>query len=242
LTDIIKLSAIARQAGKLILSHYNTDCRLSNKEDDSPVTKADIEANEYIVNELQRYFPEIPIVSEEGAKDSKGASSFFLVDPLDGTKSFISRSGQFTVNIGLVKDFKAFAGVVYIPVRDIMYFTDGIKAYRNDIEIRCRKAPEDGLTVVASKSHRNQETNDFIEKLKVKELISAESSAKFCVVAEGAADIYPRFGRTMEWDTAAGHAVLKAAGGSVTNPDGTEFMYGKNDIFENGYFIGRGLE
>jgi 3'(2'), 5'-bisphosphate nucleotidase len=237
MASLNKLNDIAIQAGKIILAHYNTNCRLENKEDQSPVTLADLEANEYIVGRLKAEFPDIPIVSEEGAKDRKGSDTFFLVDPLDGTKAFINGGGQFTVNIGLVKGFKAFAGVVYIPVKDALYFSDGERSYKNGAPINCRKVPADGMVVVASKSHRSPETDEFIAKLKVKELISAESSAKFCVVAEGLADIYPRFGRTMEWDTAAGQAVLQTAGGKVTHPDGTEFLYGKNDIFENGWFV-----
>jgi 3'(2'), 5'-bisphosphate nucleotidase len=241
MASLNKLNDIAIQAGKIILTHYNTNCRLENKEDQSPVTLADLEANEYIVGRLAEEFPDIPIVSEEGAKDRKGSDTFFLVDPLDGTKAFINGGGQFTVNIGLVKGFKAFAGVVYIPVKDALYFSDGERSYKNGAQINCRQVPEGGMVVVASKSHRSPETDEFIAKLKVKELISAESSAKFCVVAEGLADIYPRFGRTMEWDTAAGQAVLQTAGGKVTHPDGTEFLYGKNDIFENGWFVASGL-
>ena len=238
--DINKLKDIARQAGKIILSHYNTTLVVENKEDNSPVTLADTEANDYIVEHLATEFPDIPIVSEEGAKDRKGQNNFFLVDPLDGTKGFIRKSGEFTVNIGLIESFRAKAGVIYVPVTDEMYFSDGINSYKNDVQIKCRPMPQDAVVLVASKSHRNQETNDFIATVKTEKIISAASSLKFCMVAEGLADIYPRFGRTMEWDTAAGHAILNNAGGSVTNPDGSEFLYGKNNIFENGYFVAWG--
>lgn len=241
MADINKLNAIARQAGKIIMGHYNPELVHQFKEDDSPVTKADIEANEYIVGQLAANFPDIPIISEEGAKDAQHQGTFFLVDPLDGTKEFIKKTGHFTVNIGLVKNYRAHSGVIYAPVSDIIYYTDGTKAFKDGDEIKCRQAPLRGLVAVASKSHSNQETNDFIETLNVTKRISAGSSLKFCLVAEGIADIYPRFGRTMEWDTAAGHAILNAAGGSVTTMEGKEFLYAKNEIWENPYFIARGL-
>lgn len=241
MADINKINDIARQAGKIIMGHYNPDLTHELKDDDSPVTKADIEANEFIVNQLAANFPEIPVISEEGAKNASHTGTFFLVDPLDGTKEFIKKTGHFTVNIGLVKNYRAFAGVIYAPVSDIIYYTDGIKAYKDGEEITCRKTPSDGLVAVASKSHSNPETNEYIETLKVTKRISAGSSLKFCLVAEGIADIYPRFGRTMEWDTAAGHAILLAAGGNVTTMDGKEFLYAKNEIWENPYFIARGL-
>ena len=244
MADINKIIDIARQAGKIILKHYNTDCRLENKEDNSPLTQADIEANQYIEAELARHFPDIPVISEEGAKKPIKSSRFFLVDPLDGTKSFIKGTGEFTVNIGLIEEKRAKAGVIYIPTQDKIYFGDGNTAYKNGAQIWCRKVPQRNVVVVASKSHLDNETKAYIDGLKSKygevQFSSAASSLKFCMIAEGLADIYPRFGRTMEWDTAAGQAIVQSAGGKVTNPDGSEFVYAKNDIWENGNFIAWG--
>lgn len=242
MAEITKLIELAKQAGNIIMSHYSPSLAHELKDDNSPVTIADQEANDIIVNGLRAAYPDITVISEEGDKILGNATNFFLVDPLDGTKEFIKYTGNFTVNIGLIRDLRPFMGVVYAPVSQNVYYTDGIKAYKNGDEIKCRKAPDDGgLTVVASKSHRTPETEEFIKTLNVKELKNAGSSLKLCLIAEGKADIYPRFGRTMEWDTAAGHAIIDAAGGSLTNPDGSEFKYAKNDIFENGWFIARGL-
>ena len=245
MADINKLCDIAKQAGKIILTYYRTDFVTRRKADNSPVTMADTAANDYIVEELTKYFPDIPIVSEEGTHDRKGSDRFFLVDPLDGTSGFTRGKGEFTVNIGLVENFEAKTGVIYIPVTQEMYFGDGKKAWRNGEEIRCRKMPHDGIVVLASKNHRDEETNHFIENLRVKypnlQETSAASSLKFCRIAEGKADLYPRYGRTMEWDTAAGQAILQSAGGSVVTPEGAPFHYGKNQIFENSAFIARGL-
>ncbi len=228
------------------MGYYRTDFVTRRKLDNSPVTLADQAANDYIVAELEKYFPDIPVVSEEGAHDRKGSSRFFLVDPLDGTSGFVRGRGEFTVNIGLVEDFAALAGVIYIPVSGEMYSGDGKKAWRDGKEIRCRAMPDDGVVVLASKHHRDVETNVFIDELREKypdlKETAAASSLKFCRIAEGVADIYPRYGRTMEWDTAAGQAILQSAGGSVVTPEGGAFVYGKNEIFENGPFVARGLK
>ena len=237
---INKLAEIATQAGKIILEYYNKDYSTQVKDDNSPVTEADIAANDYIMECLTAEFPDIPIISEEGEHIPQGAGKFFLVDPLDGTKSFIKKSGQFTVNIGLIENQMPTAGVIYVPTDDNLYFTDGKKAKKNGKKIECREIPKQKVVVVASKTHRTSETDEFIEGLNIDKLVSASSSLKFCMVAEGIADIYPRFGRTMEWDTAAGQAILQAAGGEVIHPDGRAFNYAKNDIFENGWFIAYG--
>ena len=241
LAEINRIVELAKQAGKIIMSHYNTNMATDFKDDDSPVTIADHQANELIVKGLAESFPHIPIISEEGAKESAGASTFFLVDPLDGTKEFIKGTGYFTVNIGLIANYRAYMGVIYAPTTGNCYYSDGKSSFKDGKEIKCRKAPDDGLVVVASKSHRTKETDDFINSLNVKELINAGSSLKLCLIAEGKADVYPRFGRTMEWDTAAGHAIINSAGGTLTHPNGSEFLYAKNPIWENGYFIGRGI-
>lgn len=235
--DINKLVDIATQAGKLIMGYYNSDYDVSIKSDSSPVTEADEAANQYIVGELAKHFPDIAIVSEEGAKPIQENGRFFLVDPLDGTKGFISKNGQFTVNIGLIENKKAVLGVIYVPVTEDSYWGDVENgAFKNGEKIECSDKSEP-VRVVASKAHRDAETNQFIEDLGSHELVGASSSLKFCLVAEGSADLYPRYGRTMEWDTAAGQAILEAAGGSVKTIDGEPFVYAKNDIFENSSFI-----
>lgn len=240
---------IAKNAGDIILEIYNSNIDVQYKDDNSPVTDADIAANEYIVKSLKKLTPEINIVTEEESThiDNKLLEDklFWLIDPLDGTKSFIKKTGEFTVNIALINNKIPVGGVVYVPVKDITYFVDEDgKAYKkegdnNKANINVRKIPKAGAIVVASLSHRTQETDDFINNIeKVDKIIPAASSLKFCLVAEGKADIYPRFGRTMEWDTGAGHAVLSAAGGKVINPDGSDFTYCKDD-FANGYFIAK---
>jgi 3'(2'), 5'-bisphosphate nucleotidase len=241
---------ITKKAGELIMEFYSGHIQVMVKGDESPVTYADLAANKYIVEQLQELTPDIPVVSEENdvADNKKAAKNgvFWLVDPLDGTRSYIKRTGEFTVNIALVEHGKVTGGAIYVPVRDVGYFTaeDG-NAYKQDgnnlpTQILVRPKPQDGLVVIASSSHRNKETNDYIESLdKVKEIVSASSSIKLCLVAEGKADVYPRFGRTMEWDIGAGHAILAAAGGTVVNADGSEFTY-NNEDFANGYFVAKG--
>lgn len=242
---------IARHANTIIMEYYQTDCDITIKEDHTPVTEADLAANAYIVEALQKLSPDIPVISEENDENDnekiRTSPIFWLVDPLDGTKSFIKQTGEFTVNIGLIKDHKPIGGVITVPAKDLAYWTgaDG-KVYKQDgnnaIEaISCRKQPECGAVVVASKSHRSPETDDYINKLpSVDTFISASSSLKFCLIAEGKADIYPRFGRTMEWDTAAGHAILNAAGGSVHTIDDDDLAYGKEGL-DNPFFIACGV-
>lgn len=243
-----ELIRIAKIAGKIIMGYYDGEVDISIKDDKSPVTAADIAANDYIVSELKKLTPDVPIVSEEivNQYDRKELGLFWIVDPLDGTKSFIKKSGEFTVNIALIKNKTPIFGVIYIPAKDVVYYTDNngcafVQEQRKaSSPIKCRSVAEDGAIVVASLSHRTKETDDYIDTVKTKEIISAGSSLKFCLVAEGKADLYPRFGTTMEWDIAAGHAILKAAGGKVSNIDGSDFTYNKSD-FRNGYFVARGL-
>ncbi|NDF11464.1 MAG: 3'(2'),5'-bisphosphate nucleotidase [Proteobacteria bacterium] len=253
MTDYRALSSalvdIAKQAGDAILKHYEGVVSIEIKADNSPVTDADIAAHTIITNALKKLTPDIPIISEENdafLHFSELPNRFWLVDPLDGTKSFIKKTGEFTVNIGLIEEKKPVMGVVYVPVKGDMYYTgdDGAayqKMYNHPKprKIQVRSPAKDGVVVVASHSHRTPETDAYIKTLKVKELISAASSLKFCVIAAGGADVYPRMGPTMEWDTAAAHAILEAAGGSVCTLEGAPFTYGKPD-FKNGYFIARG--
>jgi 3'(2'), 5'-bisphosphate nucleotidase len=240
--DLIPASiALAREAGALIMQHYQGGGVVSRKDDASPVTEADRAADRLIVAGLASLIPGCPVVSEEGEKpDVAKAEYFWLVDPLDGTKSFIRGSGYFTVNIALVDRSRVpVLGVIYDPVHKVMYWGGQGKAMRDGTEIHCRAKPAQGLTAIISHSHINQATEDYLAMQPIAERIPCASSIKFCWLAEGRADIYPRFGPTSEWDTAAGHAILIAAGGSVTMPEGTPFLYGKAG-FRNGHFVARG--
>ncbi|KPP89139.1 MAG: 3'(2'), 5'-bisphosphate nucleotidase CysQ [Rhodobacteraceae bacterium HLUCCA08] len=219
------------------------DFDIRAKSDDSPVTAADEAADAHISAGLRAAFPDVALVTEEQA-DSHGqdVSTFLIVDPLDGTKEFIQRRGDFTVNIAYVENGVPLRGVVYAPARGRLFLTraDGVSVEETDgtaRQIKVRQPDNAALLVVASKSHRDQATDDYIAKYAVADSRSAGSSLKFCLVATGEADLYPRLGRTMEWDTAAGQAVLLGAGGQVVRfDDHTPLTYGK-PIFENPFFI-----
>lgn len=253
--DFDKLTRVMRrlalEAGDVIMEIYGQDdFNVRAKADASPVTAADEAADAVISAGLRTEFPDIALVTEEQA-DSHivQAASFLIVDPLDGTKEFINRRGDFTVNIAYVVDGTPIRGVVYAPAKGRMFYTgpNGVSVEEEgpfDKGAPGRAAPisvsnpdNSALMVVASKSHRDQVTDDYIGKYAVKDMKSAGSSLKFCLVATGEADLYPRVGRTMEWDTAAGHAVLKGAGGEVVRfDDHTPLTYGK-PIYENPFFI-----
>lgn len=239
---------LAERAGEVVLEHYEHGTEVRDKADASPVTAADEAAEATILAGLAELTPEIPVVAEErvasGAVTELGDGPFWLVDPLDGTKEFLSRNGEFTVNIALVEDRRPVLGVVLAPARDLVWWGRvGNGAFtRQDGEARriaARPRLETGLVAVASRSHRDPETDAFLEREGVSTTISAGSSLKFCLVAEGEADLYPRFGPTMEWDTAAGHAIVLAAGGRMTTADGEPFLYRKPG-FKNPGFIVRG--
>lgn len=242
---------LAIEAGGKIMEIYNSDdFEVKSKSDDSPVTIADETADAYIFAGLSAAFPDVAIVTEEQS-DTHGfeGKTFFIVDPLDGTKEFIHRRGDFTVNIALVEDGMPTLGVVYAPAKGRLFYTDAdgktfeeMGAHDSEIvgelkPISVSTPDNSALIVVASKSHLTQETKDYIAKYNVADSASAGSSLKFCLVATGEADIYPRVGRTMEWDTAAGQAVLQGAGGKVVRFDNhQQLTYGK-PIFENPFFI-----
>ncbi len=242
------LRAIAEGAGREIMEVYRTAFEVHDKADHSPVTDADTRAENFILSELQKLAPQIPVVAEESFAAGKipdiQGKDFFLVDPLDGTKEFVNHNGEFTVNIALIRAGSPVVGVVHLPVLDVSYWSDGQRAWRRRdsavAPITCRAPDSDGLVVVASRSHRDAATDEFLKNYQVKELIAAGSSLKLCRVAEGSADLYPRLGRTMEWDIASGHAVLLAAGGTVTTLDGGDFKYGKPG-FDNPFFMATGL-
>lgn len=253
--DYDKLVKIMRrlslEAGDKIMEIYGSDdFDVKSKSDDSPVTAADEAADAIISEGLRATFPDVMLVTEEqSATHTTRGDTFLIVDPLDGTKEFIHRRGDFTVNIALVEGGVPTRGVVYAPAKSRMFFTqadgqsveetgDFDKDKVGSIQaINVSDADNDALLVVASKSHRDQATDDYIGKYQVQDMKSAGSSLKFCLVATGEADLYPRLGRTMEWDTAAGHAVLNGAGGAVVRFDDlTPLTYGKAD-FANPFFI-----
>lgn len=237
---------IAQEAGRLIMQYFAGPFATRRKDDDSPVTDADIAANNLITKALIELTPDIPVIAEEddvpGREDHE---LFWLVDPLDGTRSFVRGEPEFTVNIGLIFNRTPLLGVIYGPPQEALYWAsvEG-KAYRSvkggkAEVISARKPAAEGLVVTRSKSHPSKATTDYLDRLKIKDIVSGSSSMKFCQVAEGSADIYPRFGRTMEWDSAAGHAILLAAGGRVETTDGKPLMYGKPGL-ENPGFIAYG--
>jgi len=240
---------IAQDAGDLVMSVYRSDFAARSKDDASPVTEADERSEALILTRLRELSPEIPIVAEEEVAAGRGPTvgrTFWLVDPLDGTKEFINRNDEFTVNIALVEDGEPTLGVVLAPALGRLFTgAAGVGAWVEDAAgrrpIRCRPVPEEGVTVVASRSHGDAAALEaYLGNRKVAAIRGAGSSLKLCVLAAGEADLYPRFGRTMEWDIAAGHAVLAAAGGSVAELSGTPLRYGKPG-FENPHFVAQGL-
>jgi 3'(2'), 5'-bisphosphate nucleotidase len=243
-----------RAADAVVLEVYAGDFAVDRKDDSSPVTEADRRAEAVIVDMLARLTPGVPIVAEEAhaaGQHSAAVPCFWLVDPLDGTKEFVSRNGEFTVNVALVENGVPVVGVVSAPAQGRLWvgvMGDGVTgdgAWVEDAagrrDIRCRSVPVEGMTVVASRSHGDAQALDaYLHGRKVAALRSAGSSLKLCLVASGEADLYPRFGRTMEWDIAAGHAVVAAAGGCVTDLRGEPLRYGKPG-FENPHFVAHGL-
>jgi len=246
------VEALAREAGELILTFYREDIEVEEKDDYTPVTEADRAADALIARGLRALTPEIPVVTEEEVADglapTRVGERFWCVDPLDGTREFINHRDEFTVNIALIEAGQPVLGVVGVPARRTLYAADGPgRATVCDDggehrPIAARTPPADGLSIAASRSHANKdELQNYLKDKTVKDFLAAGSSLKFCLIAEGRADLYPRFGPTMEWDTAAAHAVLLAAGGHVRTLDGAELMYGKPS-FRNPHFIASGID
>ena len=251
------LESLAIEAGATIMAIYDAgDLGVVEKDDGSPVTRADKAAEAVILAGLARIAPDVPVIAEEEAAAGRVPATgerFFLVDPLDGTKEFINRNGEFTVNIALIENGVPVTGVVYAPALGTIYSGSKGQAFQAAVvggaaqtrtAIRAR-APHGPLIAVGSRSHGSEATQQWLERFAVERFVSRGSSLKFCLVAAGEADIYPRMGRTMEWDTAAGDAVLRAAGGIVTTPDGAPFLYNKrgqaDDVdFANGHFVAFG--
>jgi len=254
--DILEEAAIA--AGAVILDVYRAAPAVRYKLDRSPVTDADQQAERIILTRLAASFPEIPVVAEEAVAAGQipeiGGGPFFLVDPLDGTKEFVGRNTDFTVNIALIENGEPVAGVVYAPALGILYAAIRGKAQKaivldnharsEPIIIGCRSRG-DRLVALASRSHNSRETEAYLADHGITDCEAIGSSLKFCLLAEGLADIYPRLSRTMEWDTAAGDAVLRAAGGETVTMDGNPLCYGKRNQghdadFANPHFVSRG--
>jgi 3'(2'), 5'-bisphosphate nucleotidase len=243
--DIEYLLNLARQAGSGIMEIYNSDdFGVEIKKDRSPLTTADIISHEIIVTGLEEEYPDIPIISEEDKKmpsdERKDWEYFWLVDPLDGTKEFIKQNGEFTVNIALIHENYPIMGIIYAPVSDEFYFSDGEQAYKMkgenpEEEIKVHTRPDDKLISLQSRSHSTEEEENFYKKYNIKRKKSKGSSLKFCLMAEGGADLYFRGGPTWEWDTAAGQAILEAAGGLVMTHNFQRFSYNKDSLLNPGF-------
>lgn len=253
----------AYKAGKEMLEVYDSDFAVEQKEDKSPLTEADMKSHRKIMSELEK--TGLPVLSEEGRdipfSERNTWDYFWMIDPLDGTKEFVKRNGEFTVNIALIHNKKPVLGVIYVPVKDVMYFGEkedaaykleesnkhfengksGLDDLKSNATILPRKESRN-YTVVASRSHMSEETRDFIDEVKKDkgevDIISRGSSLKLCMVAEGKADAYPRFAPTMEWDTAAGQAIVEAAGGTVVNWDTKLPMpYNKENLLNQWFLV-----
>lgn len=247
MSDLESVLEIARKAGREVMAVYDAGADaqgLSHKADDSPLTEADRRSHAVLVAELSRLTPDVPILSEEGAHVVRWSDLAWVVDPVDGTKEFVKRSGEFTVNIALVQGDRPILGVVLAPALDTAWIgAEGLGAQRIGPQgrrpIRTAVPASGALRVVASKDHAGPAVRAMLDRLPGATTLSMGSSLKFCLVAEGAADIYFRDGPTMEWDTAAAHAVLRAAGGDVFGLDGAPLSYGKAG-FRNGQFVAVG--
>ena len=261
MSDLLKnIISVSIEAGKAILEIYNTSYNVEYKADNSPLTDADKKSNDVICTYLKKNFPKTPLLSEEGThityETRRQWPKFWLIDPLDGTKEFIKRNGEFTVNIALIENSHPVLGVIYLPVKDELYYgAEGLGAFKvtnastykaGEMKTAAKKLPlkpkvEGVVKVVVSRSHFSTETQAFIDQLKNEyetvETVPAGSSLKLCLVAEGTADVYPRLAPTMEWDIGAGQAIVEASGGKVYSHDSNKTVtYNKKDL-RNGWFV-----
>jgi 3'(2'), 5'-bisphosphate nucleotidase len=250
--DLEFLGNLSREAGKAIMEVYGTSFSVETKADRSPLTLADKKSHEIISGALLSRYPDIPVLSEEGKEAAystrQGWSRFWLVDPLDGTKEFIKRNGEFTVNIALVEGSTPIVGVIYIPAMDLLYMADtreGCWEYANGERRSLRMQPHQPGTpvrVVKSRSHPSPGLEAIFKCLPSYEIIGRGSALKFCTMAAGGADFYPRFGPTWEWDTAAGHAIITAAGGTLVDLHGKPFLYNKENLVNGPFMAASSLE
>ncbi|MEJ2396741.1 MAG: 3'(2'),5'-bisphosphate nucleotidase CysQ [Gammaproteobacteria bacterium] len=239
--------SLSKEAGQRIMTIYNQDFSIVQKDDNSPVTEADMAAHALIDDGLEELAPEYPMLSEESAsipfEDRARWEYYWLVDPLDGTREFIKRNGEFTVNIALIHQHRAILGVVYAPALSTCYYAaQGLGAFKQQgeqaaVPIQVQSRRHDKVIVAGSRSHRGESLNRFLDKLGDYELLSMGSALKSCLVAEGAADIYPRLGPTSEWDTAAAHCIVEEAGGRLTNMDMQDLPYNTKESLLNPHFF-----
>lgn len=244
-----EIKTIAETAGEAILKIYRTDFEVQHKDDDSPLTQADLAAHRVIMSGLKKLTPDIPRLSEEGAKipfsERGNWQRYWLIDPLDGTREFVKKNGEFTVNIALIENGKPTLGVVHAPDSDqSWYAAHDVGAFKmqagKERRITTVAADTNKPRILVSKSHRGELVDALLDKLSDYTAVSVGSSLKFCVIAEGGADFYPRLGLTSEWDTAAGHAVVTAAGGRVTHTDGSDLSYNQKESLLNPHFLAFG--
>jgi len=241
------LLTIARDAGKAAMVIYDKDFNIEYKDDKSPVTDADLAAHKVIVAGLKSLTPDTPILSEESAdiswEERQKWNEYWLVDPIDGTKEFIKKNGEFTVNIALIRNGKPVLAVVDAPALGFSYLAEeNIGSFKDDGKSRTElkvelKAPEGTIRVVGSRSHPSPELAEYVKQFDAIEMVSKGSSLKLCLVAEGSADIYPRLGLTSEWDTGAGHAIAEIAGATITQLDGSPLLYNTKASYLNPFFI-----
>lgn len=241
------LLAISQRAGAAILDIYGQDFAVTQKEDNSPLTQADLASHVIIRDALTSLTPEIPLLSEESAsidyRIRSGWHQYWLVDPLDGTKEFVNRNGEFTVNIALIRNHQPVCGVVYVPVSGVSYTgIAGVGATHHEAgqkpsAIQVRKPCANPAIIVGSRSHANPKLLQYLAAAGDYELVSMGSSLKFCLLAEGKADFYPRLGPTSEWDTAAAHAVVGAAGGRIIKLNGEDLEYNRKESLLNPEFL-----
>ena len=252
LSELIKISY---EAGILIMDIYNHDFKVNHKNDNSPVTIADKKAEQFILEKLNELFPGIPVISEEAYSNNflpNYDNEFFLVDPLDGTKEFVKKNDEFTVNIAYVEDGITQIGFINVPAKNKIFFNDEKNSYlintkyKNQLsfdnakQIKVNLEKEKKLIATISRSHKSKETENYLKDYDIEKINYIGSSYKFCLISSGEADIYPRMSTTCEWDTAAGHAILKKAGGNVTLLNGEELRYGfKENSFKNPYFVAK---
>lgn len=240
---------LAKKAGVKILEFYNEDIEVTTKKDESPLTKADLAAHHIIVDGLKELTPDIPIISEESGvpdyEERKNWNKFWIVDPLDGTKEFIKKNGEFTVNIALIENGEPVLGVVFAPAMDVLYYAEkGKGAFKQEgnsqtVQIfSTRSSKSDELSLIESRSHGSQELEDYLNKegLNVTKRVKSGSSLKICLVADGTADIYPRLAPTMEWDIAAGDCVYRNSAKEGTHP--SELQYNKENLLNNSFVLG----
>lgn len=245
------LLPVAERAAQAILDVYETDFTVMTKDDDSPLTRADQASHAVIAAALAEEFPDVPVLSEEGAHPPHAERArwtrLFLVDPLDGTKEFVKRNGEFCVNIALVEGTRPVLGVIHVPVRGVVYWGGpALGAFRRgqdgqDVPVAVAPPGPGGAVMLTSRSHPSAELAEFAARQGIRDVRPAGAAFKFCRMAEGAAHVYPRTNPTMEWDTAAGHAILEGAGGSLTEWDGSPFGYNKPSLVNGGFIALAGM-